>query len=88
MLAFVRGAETVLADMETLNLEQRFPVVVLASNFINDPDTRTRRAFLECCARHVCSRADRCSFRAIPRDWAPSTDWSQHGRRPVPATAL
>lgn len=28
MLAFIRGAETVLGDMKTLNLEGRFPVVV------------------------------------------------------------
>ena len=78
MLAFVSGAETVLADMETLNLEQRFPVVVLASNFINDPDTRTRRAFLECCARHV-SPSGQVLLQGFPRYWAPSTDWSRQG---------
>ena len=87
MLAFIRGAETVLADMETLNLERRFPVVVLASNFINDPAPQGRRAFLECCARHVLPRGQ-VLLQGFPRDWAPSTDWSRARRRPVPATAL
>lgn len=78
MLAFIRGAETVQADMETLNLERRFPVVVLASNFINDPDPQSRRAFLECCARHVLP-SGQVLLQGFPRDWAPNTGWSQHG---------
>jgi len=78
MLAFVRGAETVLADMETLNLERRFPVVVLASNFINDPTPQSRRAFLECCARHVLP-SGQVLLQGFPRDWTPNTEWSQHG---------
>ena len=59
MLAFVRGAETVLADMETLDLERRFPVVVLASNSIDDPDPEIRRGCLSA-ARGMCSRVERC----------------------------
>ena len=43
MLALIDGAETVLADIETLDLARRFPVVVLASNFINHPDDAERR---------------------------------------------
>jgi SAM-dependent methyltransferase len=78
MLALVRGAETVLADLETLDLGRRFPVVVLASNFINDPDTATRRTYLETCARHVLPDGQ-VLLQGFPRDWVPSTDWSEHG---------
>jgi 2-polyprenyl-3-methyl-5-hydroxy-6-metoxy-1,4-benzoquinol methylase len=53
MLAFIDGAETVVADIETLALGRRFPVVLLASNFINDPEQARRRSFLAGCARHV-----------------------------------
>ena len=52
MLALVEGAETVHAHIETLDLGRRFPVVVLASNFINHPDVTERRGLLACCARH------------------------------------
>ncbi len=78
MLAFIRGAETVLADLETLDLERRFPVVVLASNFINDPDAATRRAYLASCARHVLPNGQ-VLLQGFPRDWIPDTDWSEHG---------
>jgi SAM-dependent methyltransferase len=78
MLAHVRGAETVLADLETLSLGRRFPVVVLASNFINDPDQATRRTYLEICARHVLP-GGQVLLQGFPRDWAPSTEWSEHG---------
>jgi SAM-dependent methyltransferase len=78
MLALVRGAETVLADLETLNLGRRFPVVVLASNFINDRDPAKRRTYLESCARHVLPDGQ-VLLQGFPRDWTPSTDWSEHG---------
>jgi SAM-dependent methyltransferase len=78
MLARIEGAETVLADIETLELGRRFPVVVLASNFINHPDDAERRAFLACCARHV--RPDgQVLLQGFPRDWTPSTQWAEHG---------
>ncbi|MDQ3671711.1 MAG: class I SAM-dependent methyltransferase [Actinomycetota bacterium] len=78
MLAFIRGAETVLGDMKTLDLGRRFPVVVLASNFINDPESQSRRTFLECCARHVLPDGQ-VLLQGFPRDWVPSSDWSEHG---------
>jgi SAM-dependent methyltransferase len=78
MLERVRGAETVLADLETLNLGRRFPVVVLASNFINDRDPAKRRTYLESCARHVLP-GGRVLLQGFPRDWTPNTDWSEHG---------
>jgi SAM-dependent methyltransferase len=78
MLALVEGAETVLGDIETLDLGRRFPVVVLASNFVNHPDDSERRAFLACCARHVLPEGQ-VLLQGFPRDWAPSTQWADHG---------
>ena len=78
MLARIDGAETVLADIETLELGRRFPVVVLASNFINHPEDAERRAFLACCARHVLPEGQ-VLLQGFPRDWAPSTQWAEHG---------
>ena len=52
MLRHVRGADTVLADIEGLELGRRFPVVLLASHLVNDADAR-RAAYLATCRRHV-----------------------------------
>ena len=53
MLAHVRGAETVNASIEDLDLGRRFGCVLLASQLVNVDDDRQRAAFLETCARHV-----------------------------------
>jgi hypothetical protein len=68
----------VLSDIEGLELGRRFPVVVLASNFINHPDDAERHAFLDCCARHVLPEGQ-VLLQGFPRDWTPSTQWAQHG---------
>lgn len=78
MLCLIEGAETVLADMVTLDLGRRFPVVILASNFINNPDDAERRAFLATCARHVLPDGQ-VLLQGFPRGWTPNTDWSEHG---------
>ena len=78
MLALVSGAKTVHADIETLDLARRFPVVVLASNFINHPDVTERRGLLACCARHVEANGQ-VLLQGFPRTWTPSTDWSELG---------
>jgi SAM-dependent methyltransferase len=78
MLRLVQGAETVLGDIETLSLARRFPVVVLASNFINDADPARRHAYLACCARHVLP-SGQVLLEGFPRDWTPSTDWFERG---------
>jgi SAM-dependent methyltransferase len=70
MLAHVRGAETVLADIETLALGRRFPVVLLASNFLNAPDDRELDAVLAACARHVAPDG-RVLLERMPPDWEP-----------------
>ena len=53
MLARVRRADPVCAQIQGLALGRRFDVVLLASFLINAPDESVRRAFLETCARHV-----------------------------------
>jgi hypothetical protein len=53
MLQWVRGAETIIADIEGLDLRRRFDAVVLGSNLVNTADDRTRAAFLSTCRRHV-----------------------------------
>lgn len=53
MLAHVRGAETVLSAIETLDLGRRFPVVLLASQLVNTADAAQRAAFLHSCRRHL-----------------------------------
>jgi SAM-dependent methyltransferase len=53
MLAHVRSAERVLADIETLELGRTFDAVLLASHFINIADDDLRRAVLATCRRHV-----------------------------------
>jgi SAM-dependent methyltransferase len=78
MLARVKGAETVIGDIETLSLGRRFPVVVLASNFINDPDPATRHAYLACCVRHV-RPSGQVLLEGFPAGWSPSSEWSEHG---------
>jgi SAM-dependent methyltransferase len=78
MLALVEGAETVEADIETLELGRRFPVVVLASNFVNHPDMAKRRALLACCARHL-EPDGQLLLQGFPRTWTPSTVWSELG---------
>jgi SAM-dependent methyltransferase len=53
MLRHVHGAEMVLADIETLELMERFDAVLLASHFINAPTFEQRRRLLEVCKRHA-----------------------------------
>lgn len=53
MLAHVRGAETIEADIAGLDLGRRFGCVLLASQLVNVDDDRLRAALLEACARHV-----------------------------------
>ena len=53
MLSHVRGAETVQAGIEDLDLGRRFGCVLLASQLVNVDDDAQRAGFLEACARHV-----------------------------------
>ena len=78
MLAHVVGAETFLADIESLELARRFPVVLLASHFVNDVDRDHVRAYLACCARHVLPDGQ-VLLEGYPAGWEPSTDWREIG---------
>jgi SAM-dependent methyltransferase len=54
MLSHVpKTVEMVLSDIGTLVLETSFPVVLLASNLINNPDQRVRSKLLATCRNHV-----------------------------------
>jgi SAM-dependent methyltransferase len=53
MLARVRGARTVQAGIEELDLGERLDAVLLASHLVNTADDAQRRAFLATCERHV-----------------------------------
>ena len=52
-LEHVHGAETVLADLYTLDLERTFDAVVAGSHLINAPNRALRIQLLEVCSRHV-----------------------------------
>ena len=58
MLARVRGAETVEARIQGLDLGRRFDAVLLASFLVNTDDDDLRGRFLEACRDHV--RDDGC----------------------------
>ena len=53
MLARVRGARTVHSPIESLDLDQRFDVVLLASFLVHAGDPEVRRGLLRSCRRHV-----------------------------------
>ncbi len=53
MLERVRGARTICAPIEDLELEERFDVVMLASFLVHAGDPEVRRGLLRTCARHV-----------------------------------
>jgi SAM-dependent methyltransferase len=53
MLERIRGAETVLARIEDLDLGRRFDAVLFASYLVNVPDLEWRRTLLATCRRHV-----------------------------------
>jgi SAM-dependent methyltransferase len=78
MLARVRGAETVLGEIETLDLGRRFSAVVLASNFVNEPDAERRRRLLEVCARHV-EPDGVVLLERTPPEWRPEAGETERG---------
>jgi SAM-dependent methyltransferase len=78
MLDLIEGAETVRADIETLSLGRRFPVVLLASNFVNDPDRARVRAYLDCCRQHVLA-SGQVLVQGYPREWTPDGEWRELG---------
>ncbi|MEU6377919.1 class I SAM-dependent methyltransferase [Streptomyces sp. NPDC046909] len=53
MLERVRGARTICAPVEGLDLGETFDVVMLASFLVHAGDVEVRRGMLRACARHV-----------------------------------
>lgn len=78
MLSHIVGAETVRADIESLDLGRRFPIVLLASNFLNDPDRERVASYLGTCVRHV-EPAGSVLLQKYPRDWQPDAEWRELG---------
>jgi SAM-dependent methyltransferase len=73
MLAHIRGAETVLGDIESLDHGRRFGVVLLASNFLNAPEQAELDAVLAACARHV-DDGGQVLLERMPPEWEPKTE--------------
>ena len=70
MLEHVRGAATMCARIEEVDLQRQFPCVLLMSNLVNtDPAERT--PLLAACARHVAADGVVLIERHEP-DWHPS----------------
>ena len=53
MLERVRGARTIHASIEDLDLDETFDVVLLASFLVHTGDPEVRRGMLATCARHL-----------------------------------
>jgi SAM-dependent methyltransferase len=68
MLGEVKRAETVLSRIETLDLGERFDVVLLASHLINSPDDRQREQILRTVNRHL-APAGRALIEWHPPEW-------------------
>lgn len=66
MLQHVRGAETVCARIEELDLGRRFDAVLLLSNLFTTRPVQ-RQAFLDTCARH----SDLLVVETLPLGWEP-----------------
>jgi len=73
MLGHVRGADTVLSDIGSLDLGRTFAVVVLASNFLNEPEETELDAVLAACARHV-EPGGQVLLERMPPDWEPNEE--------------
>jgi SAM-dependent methyltransferase len=69
MLAHVRGAEKVRADIETLDLGREFVGVTLGSHLINRDAAAQRAAFLATCRRHLAAEGLALIERHTP-EWA------------------
>src|SRR5205823_1003228 len=71
-------------DLETLELGRRFPAVLLASHFVNNPDEERLLRILGTCVRHLEPRGSLLLER-LPADWQPepSETWSDRGGVPM-----
>lgn len=77
MLSHVRGATTVVAQIEALELGKRYPAVLLASHFVNTPDLPERTRLLGACWRHVTDDGS-----VLVQCYDPDFDWLAAVGRP------
>ncbi len=73
MLAHVTGARTVHTDLFTMELGERFDLVVGGSHFVDDADPARRDALYATCARHVAPGGVVLLERYDP-DWAAAPE--------------
>jgi SAM-dependent methyltransferase len=74
MLAHIHGAETVLADLFTLDLGRTFDAVVAGSHLINTPDDAERLRLLGVCRHHA-----RCDGVVLVERYDPRWAADPHG---------
>lgn len=74
MLAHVRGARVVRSSIETLDLGERFDVVLLGSCLVHNADPLVQRGLLETCARHV-EAGGSVLIQREGRDWHTRAPW-------------
>lgn len=77
MLARCVGITTVQAQIQSLRLPERFPVVVLPSHLINTSDKDLRDAFLRTCREHV-ERSGMVLIQRHRRGWVAEATDSAH----------
>jgi SAM-dependent methyltransferase len=77
MLAHVHGAETVRANLFTIDLGRRFDAVVAGSHLINSPDRALRLQLLGVCRRHVRATGV-VLIERYPPEWAASPQPSRN----------
>jgi SAM-dependent methyltransferase len=71
MLAHVRRARTVHADIATVRLPQRFDLVLAASHLLNQPDLEDRRRLYDTVAAHLAPHGV-ALFEWHPPEWFDS----------------
>ncbi len=82
-------AETVLGQIETLDLAVHYPVVLMASNLVNHPDQNIRSKLLRTCRRHITDSGVVVLQRYDPQftGW-DKNDWARRGSVEVRIAAL
>lgn len=82
-------AENVLGQIETLNLAEHYPVVLMASNLINHPDPAVRLKLLRTCRRHTADDGVVVLQRYDPQltGW-DNQEWAKRGSVEIRVAAL
>lgn len=76
VLQSLHDAESTTADLDAVDLDRRFPVVILGSHLVNSPDEGLRRAFLTAALRHLAQDGE-VLIEHHPIDWAETAEPTQ-----------